>query len=188
MNCRFLAIIFLATVLFGLPNVGTGQVAVDGYQVKPGDILNVSVWGEEELQGAVLVAPDGTISFPLVGHVDAKGQTTAALQEIITIQLKRYISDPVVSISISEVNGNKIYVIGQVKSPGAFVMNPALDVMQALSVAGGTTPFAKLDDIAILRRNQATQEVLRFRYSDVSRGRNLNQNIQLQSGDVVVVP
>ena len=97
-------------------------------------------------------------------------------------------SEPVVIVSLQEINGNTIYVIGQVNNPGEFVMKHAVDVMQALSMAGGTTPFASLNDILILRRLADNQVAVPFRYSDVVRGRRLDQNIRLQSGDVVVVP
>jgi polysaccharide export outer membrane protein len=157
--------------------------------VKPGDILAVSVWKEPDLQGPVLVRPDGAFSFPLAGQMDARGKTVQELQQMVTERLKKFISDPVVTVSIQEIKGNKVYVIGQVNKPGDFIVNPRVDVMQALSMAGGTTPFAALGDIMILRRTDGgQQQALPFRYTDVIRGRNLDQNITLQAGDVVVVP
>lgn len=171
-----------------MSGAGFAQEAEEPYLVQPGDILQVSVWGEEELQGTALVTPDGTFSFPLVGHLSALGRTAEQLQEIVSNRLEAYFASPVVTVSIQEVNGNKIYIIGAVNDPGAYVMNHAVDVMQALSMAGGTTPFADLNDIRILRRSGATQRALRFRYSDVARGKDLEQNIKLESGDVVVVP
>jgi polysaccharide biosynthesis/export protein len=158
------------------------------YTVKPGDILKVSVWKEPELQGPILIRPDGGFSFPLVGEIDGRGKTVAELQAIMTQRLTKYISDPVVSVSVTEIHGNKVYVIGQVAKPGEFIVNPRVDVMQALSMAGGTTAFASLGNIIILRRNGATQTALRFDYTDVAKGKKLDDNIQLQSGDVVVVP
>jgi polysaccharide biosynthesis/export protein len=159
------------------------------YTVKPGDTLMVSVWKEPDLQGPVLVRPDGAFSFPLAGQMDARNKTVQELQQELTTKLKKYISDPVVTVSIQEIKGNKVYVIGQVQKPGDFVVNPRVDVMQALSMAGGTTPFAALGDIMILRRNDTgQQQALPFKYTDVVRGRNLDQNIMLQAGDVVVVP
>jgi polysaccharide export outer membrane protein len=158
------------------------------YTVKPGDTLMVSVWKEPDLQGPVLVRPDGAFSFPLAGQLDARNKTVQELQQELTARLKKFISDPVVTVSIQDIKGNKVYV-GQVQKPGDFVVNPRVDVMQALSMAGGTTPFAALGDIMILRRNDAgQQEALPFKYTDVVRGRNLQQNIMLQAGDVVVVP
>jgi len=171
-----------------LPITGNAQTDEEVYWVKPGDILRISVWGEPELQDTVLVTPDGTFSFPLVGHVNTKEKTAAQLQEIVTQRLTRYISEPAVSVALQEVNGNAIYVLGQVNSPGVFVLTRSVDVMQALSMAGGATPFAALNDILILRRDSSGQAALPFRYSEVSKGRNLAQNISLESGDVVVVP
>jgi polysaccharide export outer membrane protein len=184
---RLLTSLALVIALMSL-NVADAQTGDDDYLVKPGDILNITVWGEEELQGEALITPDGSFSFPLVGHLNSKGRTAAELQVMVSERLAKYLSAPVVTVSIGQVNGNKIYVIGQVKNPGAFVMNHAVDVMQALSMTGGTTPFAALNDILILRRVASGQVALTFEYSDVSRGRNLEQNIQLKSGDVVVVP
>jgi len=159
-----------------------------GYTVKPGDILSISVWKEPDLQRPALVRPDGAFSFPLVGEVDARGKTVAELNKLVKERLGRFISQPEVTVSVQEVKGNKVYVIGQVTKPGEFIVNPRVDVMQALSMAGGTTPFAALGDITILRRQGTRQIALPFRYTDVARGRNLQQNIELESGDVVVVP
>lgn len=166
----------------------TSHAADAPYTVKPGDVLSISVWKEPELQGEVLVTPDGTFSFPLVGQVDGRGKTVTELHKTVSERLKGFISDPVVTVSVKQINGNKVYVIGQVTKPGEFVVNPAVDVMQALSMAGGTTPYASLPNIMILRRGNGTQQSLRFDYTAVVKGRNLEQNIQLQSGDVVVVP
>jgi len=110
------------------------------------------------------------------------------LQQIVTQRLSKFISDPVVTVSVQEIKGNKVYVIGQVSKPGEFIVNPRVDVMQALSMAGGTTPFASLNNIVILRRKGASQTAIAFHYPDVVKGKDLAQNIQLESGDVVVVP
>jgi polysaccharide biosynthesis/export protein len=158
------------------------------YTVKPGDLLSISVWKEPDLQRPALVRPDGSFSFPLVGEIDARGKTVADLNKTMSQRLAKFISDPVVTVSIQEIKGNKVYVIGQVNKPGEFIMNPTVDVMQALSMAGGATPFAALGDITILRRTPTGKQALPFRYNDVIRGKRLDQNIDLQSGDVVVVP
>lgn len=159
------------------------------YYVQAGDVLEVSIWKEEDLQREVLVRPDGRISFPLVGDIDVAGRTIDELRQEITKRLVKFIPDPTVTVSIKSINGNRIYVIGQVRSPGSFVVNPRVDVMQALSLAGGTTAFAALDDIVILRRDPGgLQRAIDFRYKDVARGRSLDQNIILHSGDIVVVP
>ena len=159
------------------------------YTVKPGDTLLVSVWKEPELQGPVLIEPDGTFSFPLCGQIDARDKTVAQLQQMIGQRLGHFITDPVVTVSLQQINGNKVYVIGQVKTPGVFVVNPRVDVMQAISMAGGTTPFASLGNIKILRRTgNGGQEALPFNYNDVVHGQDLAQNLPLKAGDVVVVP
>jgi polysaccharide biosynthesis/export protein len=162
--------------------------AGEAYLVQPGDLLFVSVWKEPELQQEVLVRPDGAISFPLSGEIDSRNKTVEELRVEIVRRLSRYIPDLVVTVSVLQINGNKVYVIGQVNRPGDFVVNPRVDVMQALSMAGGTTPFADLKNIRILRRTKSGQSALEFRYDDVIRGRDLEQNIMLESGDVVVVP
>ena len=160
----------------------------ESYKVLPGDVLTVSVWREEDLQLDVLVRPDGAFSFPLAGDISARNRSVLELQQELTTRLSRYISDPVITVSVKEVLGNKIYVIGQVTRPGVFVVNPQVDVLQALSMAGGTTPFASLNNIKVLRRSGKAQSALSFRYEDVVKGKDLQQNIMLQSGDVVVVP
>ena len=187
---RRLRAIALAVLVTGAATMtaSAAQAQDASYTVKPGDILSISVWKEPELRGPVLVRPDGGFSFPLVGEIDARGKTVSQLQTLVLERLKKYISDPVVTVSIQEVKGNKIYVIGQVAKPGEFVVNPSVDVLQALSMAGGATAFASLGNVSILRRTGNQQTALKFDYSDVIKGRNLQQNIELQSGDVVVVP
>src|SRR3984885_2736241 len=189
-SCGFvLTLVFAGAAVAAPPAPSTGPPPDVAYTVKPGDTLTVSVWKEPDLQGPVLVRPDGMFSFPLAGQMDARNKSVAELQQELTIKLKKFISDPVVTVSIQDIKGNKVYVIGQVQKPGDFVVNPRVDVMQALSMAGGTTPFAALGDIMILRRNEAgQQEALPFKYTDVVHGKNLQQNIMLQAGDVVVVP
>lgn len=158
------------------------------YLVKAGDQLLISVWKEEDLRQEVLIRPDGGFSFPLAGDMSAAGKSVDTISQEISVRLARYIPDLVVTVTVTAINGNKIYIIGKVNNPGAFVMNPRVDVMQALSMAGGTTAFAEVNDIKILRRTPTGQTVLPFRYSDVASGRDLGQNVMLQSGDVVVVP
>jgi polysaccharide export outer membrane protein len=184
---RVIAVV-VGCILMMFGSTSNGQSDEQGYQIKPGDVLSISVWGEEQLQGTALVTPDGGFSFPLVGHLNARGRTAEEVQQIVRDRLREYVSDPVVTVSLQEINGNTIYVIGQVNNPGEFVLRRSIDVMQALSKAGGTTTFASLNDILILRRQSGGQVALSFRYSDVIKGRRLEQNIQLQSGDVVVVP
>jgi polysaccharide export outer membrane protein len=159
------------------------------YRLHAGDKLEVSVWKETEMQKpAVIVRPDGKFSFPLAGDVQAAGKSVQEVRQAIETRLKAFIPDPVVTVSVNEVGGNVAYVIGQVAKPGAYIMNPSLNVLQALSLAGGATPFAKLDNIIVIRSGQGEQRPIPFRYEQVASGKDLKQNITLESGDVVVVP
>ena len=167
------------------------------YLLSPGDVLEISVWKEEGLQKEVLVRPDGGISFPLVGELQAGGKTAPQVQQLVAAQIKRFIPDPVVTVSVLKVN-SKIYVVGKVLRPGEFVITQYADVMQALAMAGGLNPYAKPNDIKILRRIAVKEAAISaeigksiamsFEYDDVSKGKSLDQNIILQNGDVVVVP
>ena len=158
------------------------------YILNPGDVLDVSVWKEEEMTRQVLVLPDSTISFPLAGHMNVAGMSAQAVQEELVKRIKKYISEPVITVSVNQVTGNKIFVIGQVNNPGEFAVSRSVDVMQALSLAGGLTAFGDEDDIKILRRENGQQIALPFDYSDVKRGNRLDLNVVLKPGDVVVVP
>lgn len=158
------------------------------YRLQPGDMLTISVWKEKDLETEALVRPDGGLSFPLAGEVRAAGQTIAELRATLVSRLRPYIPDPVVTVAVKAINGNHVYVVGKVQRPGEFAFSRPLDVMQALSLAGGATPYAALNDIVILRRQNGQERVLRFRYGDVARGKSLEQNVVLESGDTVVVP
>jgi polysaccharide export outer membrane protein len=170
------------------PAPAPGPATTSAYLVKPGDVLDISVWKEPDLQKQVLVRPDGAFSFPLVGEVDARGKSVSELNKIVSTGVAKYISDAVVTIAVQEIKGNKVYVLGQVNKPGEFIVNPSVNVMQALSMAGGMTPFAATNDIVVLRGQGKAQQAMAFRYNEVVRGRNLDTNIELQSGDIVVVP
>ena len=188
----FIVALTVAAYFDTVPALGQDSARPDGqpktYLIQPGDLLEVSVWREEYLEREVAVQPDGMISFPLVGVVRAAGGSVSELQVRVAERLSQYFTDPVVTVSIKEIRGNRIYILGQVQRPGHFIMNPTIDVMQALALAGGTTPFAELNNIKILRRSGDVQRLIEFRYSDVARGRNLQQNVILQSGDVIIVP
>jgi polysaccharide export outer membrane protein len=173
-------------MLVSLPLLGADARA--DYLLQPGDKLEVSVWKEVDLQRTVIVRPDGKFSFPLTGEIDTANHSVEQVRQEIETRLKRYIPEPVVTVTLSEIGGNRIFVIGQVTKPGVFLMNPQLNVLQALSLAGGMTPFAKVDEIMVIRGGGAEQRTLRFNFGQVSAGRNLEQNIFLESGDVVLVP
>jgi polysaccharide biosynthesis/export protein len=185
----FCLVVLAATTARADEHVGrTPASAPAEYRVQPGDVLFVSVWKEKDLEGDVLVRPDGGLSFPLAGDLDAAGHTVEEIRSTLVQRFKPYIPDPVVTVLVKTIGGNHVYVVGKVQRPGEFPFARPLDVMQALSLAGGATPFASLNDIVILRRQNGVERVLRFRYGDVVRGRSLEQNVVLESGDTVVVP
>lgn len=159
-----------------------------GYGLEPGDVVRISVWRDEALDQGVLVRPDGGISFPLAGELQAEGKTIAELTHEITERLAPFIDNPVVTVSLQENDGNRIYVTGRVNQPGVFLLNRPVNVMQALSMARGLTPFADKDGITILRRQGDTQVTIPFDYKKVQKGQDLQQNIVLQAGDTLIVP
>jgi len=158
------------------------------YLLGAGDILRISVWKEEGLQQDVLVRPDGGIDFPLVGELQAGGKTTEELQAEIVKKIKRFIPDAVVTVSVFEIYNNTIYVLGKVARPGQYVAKHYMDVAQALAMAGGLTPYAAASSIKVLRRSGVKQTVFKFDYAEIEDGENLQQNIVLKNGDVVIVP
>lgn len=162
--------------------------ASSGYKIGPGDVLNISVWKEDGMQLEVLVKPDGGITFPLAGDLQASGLTTTELRSQLQNKLMRYIPNPVVTVSVIQAVSNKIYVVGKVNRPGEYQATRYMDVLQALSMAGGLTPYAESDEIKIIRRNGADKKVFNFDYDEVVNGNELESNIILQAGDTIAVP
>jgi len=179
--------VVLFTLTLALPAT-TGAAPQHGYGLQPGDIIHVSVWREEGLDQGVLVRPDGGISFPLAGDVKAEGHTVEEVTKAIAKKLSEYIPNPVVTVSLQDNQGNSIYVTGRVSRPGVYLVHREIDVMQAIAMAGGLTPFADRGDIKVLRRENGVQRAIPFNYKQVEEGDNLAQNILLRPGDNVVVP
>jgi polysaccharide export outer membrane protein len=158
------------------------------YIIGPEDELIVNVWREGDLSRSVPVRPDGKISLPLLNDVQASGLTPMQLGSEITIRLKKFIADPQVTIILSRVNSQRIYIVGEVGHAGAFSLVPNMTVLEALSSAGGCSPFAKQNKIYILRLENG-QEIRRpFNFKEVLGGRRMEQNILLKPGDTIVVP
>ncbi|MEI8298311.1 MAG: polysaccharide biosynthesis/export family protein [Pseudomonadota bacterium] len=181
------AALLIAVPAFAVPSPPPATPA-PAYALQPGDVLSVSVWKEQELQSEVLLRPDGRISFPLAGDLVAASRSVEELRADLESRLAKFIPEVVVTVAVKAVSGNRIYVLGKVSKPGDFVLGRPTDVMQALSLAGGTTPFAELDGIRVLRREAGKLRAIDFHYTDVERGKHLEQNIVLQGGDTVVVP
>ena len=158
------------------------------YRIAAEDVLQISVWKEEGLEREVIVRPDGGVSFPLAGNVTVAGKTPAEVEGEIAKRLQRFIPDAVVTVSVVKLQGMRLYVTGQVRNPGQFTVGRYVDVLQAITLAGGLTPFAKDGDIKIIRREDGREVVHKFNFGEVRRGENLQQNIMLRTDDVVVVP
>ena len=158
------------------------------FHLGPGDVLEISVWKDPELTKKVVVSPDGIISFPLIDNINVTNLSVANLRQFIAQKLSEFIPDATVSVMLLEVNSLKAYVIGKVNSPGEFNINLKTNVMQILAKAGGLTPFASGGNINILRLQENKIVKIPFDYGDVEKGKNLEQNIILSTGDVVVVP
>jgi len=164
------------------------QAVERDYLINPGDVLEVSVWKEEGMEREVLVLPDGTFSFPLVGFVEAAGHSPKDVQETLVDRIRRFIPQPVVTVSVREVTGNSVFVIGFVAKPGEYRASRQLDVLQALSLAGGLTVRANERDIKIVRRTDGRQTIYPFNFIEFKNGVGLETNIILKSGDTVIVP
>ena len=178
----------VAFICLAMAGCGISAFGAESYLLQPGDVLTVSVWKEADLTGDLLVRPDGGISMPLTGEIAAAGHTVEDVRSTIDQRLRKYIPEPAVTVTVKQTLGNQIFVIGKVNRPGPYPIVRPVDVVQALSLAGGTTPFASVNDIKVLRRHGEQQTIIPFRYSDIEHGRKLQQNILLESGDTVVVP
>jgi len=158
------------------------------YKIGPQDMLRIDVWKEPDISRIVPVRPDGKITLPLVNDVQASGLTTNQLAAKIAEGLKKYITSPQVTVGVTEINSRKIFVSGEVSHPGAFPLLPNMTVLQALSTAGGFTQFAREKKIYILRMEDGRQVKHPFNYKDAVSGKNVEQNIILEGGDIIVVP
>jgi polysaccharide biosynthesis/export protein len=158
------------------------------YIIGPQDMLNVSVWKEPDLSGIVQVRPDGKVSIPLLNDVQAAGLTTLKLSSQITVGLKKYVADPRVTVVVTAINSRRVYVLGEVTHAGSFALLPDMTVLQAISDAGGLTPFAHGKKIYVLRNEGGQQVKYPFNYNQVLKGESPEQNFPLKSGDTIVVP
>ena len=182
---RQLSLLVLILSVF-LPSGHLGADA--GYRLHEGDLIAISVWGEDKLKEETRVLPDGSISFPLAGRMNVKGMTTSQVESSIKGRLTKYIPDAQVTVMVASPEGNRVYVLGKVTKPGAVVMNTPMTVTQALSLAGGLDKFAKEERIKILRSTGEGQIQGFINYNDIMSGKDLRTNYDLQAGDTIVVP
>jgi polysaccharide export outer membrane protein len=158
------------------------------YVIGPQDVIEINVWKEAELTRSVPVRPDGKISMPLLNDVQAGGLTPMQLTAQISAALKKFISDPQVTVVVTQINSQRIFIIGEVTRPGAFPLVPGMTVLEALSSAGGFTMFANVKKIYLLRNVNGKQEKYPFNYNDVIRGKTTEGNVPVKAGDTIVVP
>ncbi len=189
---RMLTALALACLLI-CPPADAAEAAVSAasgsdYVIGPGDLLLISVWKDEALTRQLVVLPDGKISFPLVGQIQAAGRTLSEFSSELEKRLERFVPGVDLSVVVQQVNSLIVYVIGRVNNPGRFVLNTEVNVLQALAMAGGLNPFAKRGDIKIFRHEGGTTRIFGFDYDKVSAGEELRQNMTLRRGDVIVVP
>jgi polysaccharide export outer membrane protein len=169
------------------PAPGRPPLAPD-YIIGAGDLLGISVWRDENLTRSVVVLPDGKIAFPLVGDLVAGGKTVAQLKAELEGKLTRYITDAGLTVEVKQSNSMIIYILGRVNAPGRQMMVATTNVLQGLAMAGGPNPYARRGDVKVYRKQGGKTTVFSFNYDDVSEGRHLESNIDLEKGDVILVP
>jgi polysaccharide export outer membrane protein len=164
-----------------------GQLA--NFPLGCGDVLEISVWGDESLVRKVLVRPDGKISFPLVGDMQAAGVTVEALRASLEEKIGEFIHGAPVTVMMIESRSARVSVVGKVAKPGVFPMDGPMYVLQALAMAGGMNPYASTGSVRVIRTDRAgAQRFLSFDYDQIAGGKGLEQNIPLEPGDIVLVP
>ncbi len=165
------------------------ETTLGDYQIAPSDVLEITIYGEESLtRNQLVVRPDGKVSFPLIGDVVVGGMTTAQVKDVVEAKVRTYVPEAMAAVSVMQLGSLQYYVVGKVAKPGMYNVSKPLTVLQALALAGGPVLFAKEDSISILRNHGKETIRLPFNYEDVKKGKNLEQNILLERGDVVVVP
>lgn len=165
----------------------TAKVGAD-YQIGADDVLDVNVWKEQELTRTLQVRPDGKISMPLLNDVQAAGLTPTQLAQSISDRLKKYLTSPQVTVMVTQINSQRVYVTGEVTRPGAYPVLPGMTILQAITSAGGLTPFANGKKIFLMRNDNGVQAKYPFSYKEVLDGRKADENLKVKAGDTIVVP
>ncbi|MEG1628309.1 polysaccharide biosynthesis/export family protein [Pseudomonas sp.] len=183
---RLMSCVLCVLVVWSGPGMAVERSAA--YLLNPGDVVEVSVWQEDNLRREVSVLPDGSITFPLVGQIQVAGLDTAEVEKKVATKLEQFLPDPNVSVVVKSTTGNLLYVQGKVIKPGPVQMAGPTAVLQALSMSGGLDKFADESAIKVIRLKGNSQQVLPVHYKDLISGRDMSTNIQLQAGDTLVVP
>ncbi|MGD0323659.1 MAG: polysaccharide biosynthesis/export family protein [Terriglobia bacterium] len=171
------------------PNAPSPKHVDDDYIIGPSDVLAINVWKDAELSRTVPVRPDGKISFPLIGELQVSGLTALKVQRMVAERLKEYISDPEVAVIVQDVKSRTFAVLGKVAKPGSYELGKPTTVLEAIAIAGGFLDFAKASKVYIIRpRGNGSSDTLHFDYKKVIKGHNPEQNVELKSGDTIIVP
>jgi polysaccharide export outer membrane protein len=195
-------VLALALTFAGLTGSGTAQArqrvpsptsaatvtVPPDFVIGPEDVLGVMFWREPDISGDVAVRPDGVITLPLLGDIKAAGLRPEQLREQIEAAADKYLTDANVTVLVRQINSRKVFITGEVTTPGPYPLTGPRTVMQLIALAGGVTEYADTENVSILRQEQGRTRALKFNYKDVAKGKKLEQNIQLQPGDTVVVP
>jgi polysaccharide export outer membrane protein len=188
-NMRIKALLWLIISHLFLISISTANADVpQSYRLRQGDLIQVSVWGEETLQKESRVLPDGSITYPLAGRVEVVGLTSTEAEKRIAEKLKAYFPDPQVSVVVTNIEGNRAHVLGKVLKPGPVLMTGPMTVLDALSIAGGLDKFADRSGIKVLRNTPQGQKAIPVHYDQLIRGERLEDNITLNPGDTILVP
>jgi polysaccharide export outer membrane protein len=158
------------------------------YTIGPEDIIKINVWKEPELSVSVPVRSDGKISLPLIHDVFVVGLTPLEVKEELTKKLSQYVENPTVSVIVEQINSLKIFVTGEVKTPGVYELDREINVLQAISMAGGFTEWAKKRNIKVFRKLRGVEKTITVNYNAIVSGKHPELNIPLQPGDTIVVP
>ncbi len=184
-------LLFSAFLFFSVLTNAAFTLAADKpyiYQLHQGDAMLISVWREDALQRQVVVLPDGSVTFPLIGRVEVAGLSSTEVEQRIATKLKEYFPEPLVTVVIVGIEGNRAYVTGKVMHPGSLIISGPITVLQAISIVGGLDRFADENSIKVIRAKADGQEILPVNYGDIISGKNMSTNIQLKAGDTLVVP
>jgi polysaccharide biosynthesis/export protein len=158
------------------------------YVIGPEDVLGVVFWRDQDLTGDVTVRPDGMVTLPLLGDVSAAGLTPDALREHVQKTASKYVQDPSVTVVVRQINSRKVFITGEVRTPGAYPLVAPRTVMQLIALAGGLNEYADAKGITVMRSENGRTQSFKFNYKDVAQGKKLEQNILLKPGDTVIVP
>lgn len=175
----------------GAPAATTAAAPVappPGYVIGPEDVLSIFFWRSKDLSGDVVVRPDGKISLPLLNDIQAATLTPDELRVKLIESATRYLEDPTATVIVKQINSRKVFITGQISKPGAYPLMGPMTVMQVIALAGGLTEYAKEQDISIMRTKDGKPVSYPFNYKDVSKRKNLAQNIELVAGDVITIP